>query len=200
MPDDKPEVTAYPRTTDMAEMAERCFPETLGFYKYWDSKRLNPDGTKRLMPPRSAIDPLEMKRWLPFLQLIEVHEGHPGISSSPGIGGSPPGRSLVYRLVGESEVAVRGYNPTGRTVAECAIGKDSSDPLGNYNLVIDGRAPVYDWSKIPHPKGFDGGGFLVSQECILLPLSDDDIHVNMVITFGRVLSSLDKASGAKEPK
>lgn len=194
MPDDKPEVAPYPRTTDMAEMARRCFPETLGFYKYWDSKRVQADGTKRLMPPRSAIDPLEMKRWLPFLQLIEVHEARPSISS-PGIAGSPAGRSLVYRLVGESEVAVRGFNPTGRTVAECAIGKDSSDPMGNYNIVIDDRRPVYDWSKIPHPNGF-----MVSQECILLPLSDDDIHVNMVITFGKVLSSLDKAHGARELK
>nr|WP_298686572.1 hypothetical protein [uncultured Dongia sp.] len=178
----------YPRTTDMAEMARRCYPDTLGFYRYWDSKRVNPDGSRRRMPPRSAIDPLEMKRWLPFLQLIEVHEGV----------GDPPQRSLVYRLVGQSEVAVRGFNPTGRTVADCAIGKESSDPMGNYNLVIDGRTPVYDWSKIPHPSGFDGGGFLASQECILLPLSDDDDHVNMVITYGKVLSSLE-GTGPRQP-
>ena len=175
MPPESDHAAPYPRTTDMAEMARRCFPETLGFYRYWDSKRLNDDGTRRRMPPRSRIEPLEMKRWLPFLQLIDVHE-------------RPEGRSLVYRLVGQAEVAVRGYNPTGRSVAECAIGKESSDPLGNYHLVIDGRTPVYDWSKIAHPSGF-----LVSQECILLPLSDDDETVNMVITFGKVVSSLDQA-------
>jgi hypothetical protein len=38
--------TPYPRTTDMAGMARRCFPETLGFYRYWDSKRLNEDGKR----------------------------------------------------------------------------------------------------------------------------------------------------------
>ena len=174
MPPESDHTVPYPRTTDKAEMARRCYPETLGFYRYWDSKRLNPDGSRRHMPGRSQIDPLEMKRWLPYLQLIEVHE-------------LPTGRSLVYRLVGQSEVAVHGYNPTGRTVAECAIGKESSDPLGNYNLVIDGRTPVYDWSKIPHP-----AGFLVSQECILLPLSEDDARVNMVITFGKIVSTLDQ--------
>ncbi|MBK8161022.1 MAG: PAS domain-containing protein [Rhodospirillaceae bacterium] len=174
MPPDSDHPQPYPRTTDMAEMARRCAPETLGFYRYWDSKRRNPDGSPRRMPRRSDIDPLEMKRWLPFLQLIEVHD-------------HPDGRSLVYRLVGQAEVAVRGYNPTGRTIAECAIGKESSDPMGNYNLVIDGRTPVYDWSRIPHP-----AGFLVSQECILLPLSDDDASVNMVITFGKIVSTLDQ--------
>ena len=176
----------YPRTTDMAEMERRCFPDTLGFYRYWDSKRARPDGSKRRMPARRDIDPLEMKRWLPFLQLIEVHGGTDQ---------DPTPRRLVYRLVGESEVAVRGYNPTGRTVAECAIGTDNASALDNYNLVIDGRAPLYDWSRVPHPTGF-----LISQECLLLPLSDDDEHVNMVITYGKVLSSLDKAHGARELK
>lgn len=170
----------YPRTTDMEEMARRCYPETLGFFRYWDSKRQVIGGTPRLMPARRDIEPLEMKRWLPFLQLLDV---------SPDTN-LPIAQRLTYRLVGESEIKVRGYNPTGRTVADCAIGKDSSDPFGNYRLVVEGRTPVYDWSKIPHPQGFDAGGSLVSQECILLPLSDDDVVVDRVITFGKVLSSL----------
>jgi len=77
---------------------------------------------------------------------------------------------------------LRGYNPKGRDVGEAAIGKTSSDPLGNYNIVIDRKVPVYDWSRIDHPNGF-----LVSQECILLPLSDDGETVNMVLTYGKVV-------------
>lgn len=171
---------SYPRTTDMDEMARRCYPDTLGFYRYWDSKRARADGTRRVMPARADIEPLEMKRWLPFLQLLDVL---PDASL-------PIGERLIYRLVGESEIKVRGYNPTGRSVAACAIGKESSDPFGNYRLVVEERTPVYDWSKIPHPQGFDGGGFLVSQECILLPLGEDDTRVTRVITYGKVLSSL----------
>lgn len=157
---------AYPRTSDMAVMAERCYPDTLAFYRYWLSKVRPP----RTMPSRADLDPAEMVRWLPCLQLIDVFENP---------------RRLVYRLVGESEVRVRGYNPTGREVSVAAIGQGTSDPLGNYGIVINQRLPVYDWSKIQHPQGF-----LISQECILLPLSDDGEHVNMVVTYGKVISSL----------
>ena len=157
---------SYPRTTDMAVMAARCYPDTLAFYKYWLSKIRS----TRTMPSRADLDPPEMRGWLPCNQLNDVHENP---------------RRLIYRLVGESEVKVRGYNPTGRAVAETAIGQGTSDPLGNYGIVIDAKTPVYDFSKINHPHGF-----LVSQECVLLPLSDDGERVNMVVTYGKVISSL----------
>lgn len=168
----------YPRTTDMDEMARRCYPETLAFYRYWDSKRAGTSNASRRMPSRSDIDPLEMKRWLPCLQLLDVL---PDTSL-------PLAQRLIYRLVGEQEIAVRGYNPTGRSVDDGAIGQESSDPAGNYRIVVEQGLPVYDWSKIPHPKGF-----LVSQECILLPLSDDDATVSHVITYGKVVSTLEQS-------
>lgn len=152
----------YPRTTDMAAMAERCYPDTLAFYQYWLGKA----GT-RAMPSRADLDPAEMKRWLSCIQLIDVFENP---------------RRLIYRLVGESECALRGYNPKGRAVAEAALGQGTSDALGNYTIVIDEKRPVYDWSRIPHPNGF-----LVGQECVLLPLSDDGEKVNMVVTYGKVV-------------
>lgn len=177
-PGEQSGATPYPRTTDMTEMAQRCFPETLAFYRYWDSKRVLMPGAPRRMPMRRDIEPLEMKRWLPCLQLLDVL---PDTSL-------PLARRLIYRLVGEQEIAVRGYNPTGRSVEECAIGKESSDPTGNYGIVVEQGTPVYDWSRIPHPKGF-----LVSQECVLLPLSDDDHRVSHVITYGKVLSTLEQS-------
>ena len=124
---------------------------------------------------QTGVGELKMKGWLPCIQLIDVHENP---------------RRLVYRLVGESEVRVRGYNPTGRSVAETAIGQGTSDPLGNYAIVINEKKPVYDFSKINHSHGPQGSGYLVSQECVLLPLSDDGEHVNMVVTYGKVISSL----------
>ncbi len=47
----QPGATPYPRTTDMAEMARRCYPDTLGFYRYWAEA---PDAGDRPMPMRQA--------------------------------------------------------------------------------------------------------------------------------------------------
>lgn len=151
----------YPRTTDMELMARRCRPATLAFYRYWDAKRAG-----RRMPARRDIDPLEMKSWLANMQLIDVHHNP---------------RRLVYRLVGEVDVSFRGYNPTGRTVEECGIGRNIDETLKNYETVISQRTGVYDWSDY-----VSASGFLKSQECLLLPLSDDGETVNMVMTFADV--------------
>jgi len=160
----------YPRTTDIEEMHRRCSPATWAFYCYWESKRRRPDGSQRSMPARADIDPVEMRPWLTNLQLIDVF---------PAEAGRP--RRLIYRLVGEADVAFRGYNPTGRTVEEGMIGQNAAETLRNYELVIDHHLPVYDWAEYVSPSGF-----LRSQEGLLLPLSDDDRVVNMVITFAQV--------------
>lgn len=156
----------YPRTTDMDEMRRQCRPETLAFYSYWEGKRQRADGTRRAMPSRADLDPVEMKSWLAQIQLIDVFHNP---------------RRLVYRLVGEADVAFRGYNPTGRTVEEGLIGQSAEETLRNYALVIDHRLPVYDFAEY-----VSRSGYLRSQECLLLPLSDDGETVNMVITFALV--------------
>lgn len=156
----------YPRTTDMEEMKRRCRPATLAFYAYWDSKRLRPDGSRRRMPARADIDPAEMVPWLPHIQLLDVFHNP---------------RRLVYRLVGETDVAFRGYNPTGQSIDEGHIGFSASETHRNYELVVDHRLPVYDYAEY-----VSRSGFLHNQECLLLPLSDDYEIVNMVITFAQV--------------
>lgn len=156
----------YPRTTDMDEMRRRCRPVTWAFYSYWDRKRLRPDGTRAAMPSRADLDPIEMRPWLGHLQLIDVFHNP---------------RRMVYRLVGETDVAFRGYNPTGRNVEEGLVGRSAADTLQNYALVIDRHLPVFDWAEY-----VSQSGFMRSQECLLLPLSDDGKIVNMVITFALV--------------
>jgi len=151
----------YPRTTDMTLMAARCSPTTLGFYRYWETRRAG-----RRMPSRRDIDPVDMRRWLTNMQLVDVHHNP---------------RRLVYRLVGELDVNFRGYNPTGRTVEECGIGHSLAETLRNYDIVIGDRLPVFDWSDY-----VSKSGFLRSQEGLLLPLSDDDVVVNMVATYAEV--------------
>ena len=156
----------YPRTTDMDEMRRRCRPATWAFYSYWDGKKQRPDGSKVEIPARADLDPVEMRPWLTHLQLIDVFQNP---------------RRLVYRLVGETDVAFRGYNPVGRNVEEGLVGRSAEDPMQNYALVIDQRLPVYDWAEY-----MSASGYARSQECLLLPLADDGENVNMVITFALV--------------
>ena len=151
----------YPRSTDMKLMLSRCLPSTRAVYEYWDGKRAG-----RRMPARRDIDPVEMKPWLANMQLIDV-------SHNP--------RRMVYRLVGELDVAFRGYNPTGRLVEECCIGLNLEETLKNFDIVITERTPLYDWADY-----LSKSGFLRSQEELLMPLSDDDETVNMVMTFAEV--------------
>jgi len=153
--------TPYPRSSDLAEFTARAMPGTLGFYRYWDAKR----GSRR-MPARQDIDPVDMKPWLAGMQLVDV-------SHNP--------RRLVYRLVGQVDIEFRGYNPTGRTVEECAVGRSMADSLENYDIVIGQRTFVYDFANF-----ISASGLWRSQECILLPLSDDDDVVNKVITYAEV--------------
>jgi hypothetical protein len=148
----------YPRTTDVAEMRRRATPATLAFYDYWDAKRGG-----RLMPARADLDPVEMKAWLPGIQLIDVHENP---------------RRLIYRLVGEVEVEMRGFSHQGREVGDAYFAVSREEALRNYYLVIDARTMVYDWARYRTASGFH-----VSQETIFLPLSDDGETVNKVITF-----------------
>lgn len=148
----------YPRTTDRAEMLARATSQTRSFFAYWDGKRKG-----RAMPSRRDLDPVEMKAWLPGIQLIDVFDNP---------------RRLVYRLAGQVEVDMRGFNHTGHNVEDAFFAVSRDEALRNYGLVIDGRQMVYDWARYPTASGFQ-----VSQETIFLPLSDDGERVNMVITF-----------------
>jgi hypothetical protein len=149
---------AYPRTTDVAEMQLRATADTRAFFAYWDSRRQG-----RRMPARPDLDPIDMKAWLSGIQLIDVFENP---------------RKLVYRLVGEVEVQMRGFNHAGRQVEDAFFAVSKEEALRNYDLTIDGGWMVYDWARY-----VAAGGFQVSQETIFLPLSDDGRRVNMVVTF-----------------
>ncbi len=75
-----------------------CHPDVRLVLDYWQQKCAG-----RLMPSRADIDPSELRRFLPHITLVDVVADE---------------RRFVYRLVGTSEVELRGYDPTGRPVAE----------------------------------------------------------------------------------
>ncbi|HEY7687056.1 MAG TPA: PAS domain-containing protein [Dongiaceae bacterium] len=161
----------YPRSVDL-EFMQRCHPRIADFYRYWEGKR----GARR-MPSRADMVPAEMKIFLPGIVLVAVQYN--------------PMR-LKYRLVGTREVEYRGYDPTGKDVAEHFAGSSQHEVLRNYELVIESRSFVYDEDcLLSADHTFQEAGTL------LLPLSDDGETVNMVIVYNhyRLLTA-----GASQPK
>ena len=128
-------------------------------FGYWLTKR-----GSRPMPPRSDLDPTEIPpRLLPGITLVDVVPDH---------------RRYVYRLVGTMEAEVRGYDPTGKSVAEAYFGENVEDATECYDRVVDTRAPVLDpLPFLERRRGYRGA------ESLFLPLSNDGVAVNMIMVF-----------------
>lgn len=128
-------------------------------YRYWRSKC----GDDR-MPTRSAIDPVDIPRFLPQITIVEV---------------VPDERRYVYRLVGTKEVDIRGRDPTGKSVLDGFFGPSLDDALGCYDIVVATRAPHYDDAPYVTPDGR-----FSDDETLFLPLSEDGETVNRILVFG----------------
>jgi hypothetical protein len=128
-------------------------------YAYWDSKRAG-----RAMPRRADLDPTEISpRLLPGVMLVDV---------------VPDPRRYVYRLVGTKEAEVRGYDPTGKSVAEAYFGENAADGMKCYDLVVAERAPVLDTLPfLERRRGYKGA------QSLFLPLSNDGVAVSMIVVF-----------------
>lgn len=147
-----------------------CKAETVALYDYWCRKRGN-----RAMPTRADIDPAEMPaRLLPCLCLVDV------------VGDA---RRYVYRLVGTADVQVRGYDPTGKPVAEAFYGPDVSNALACYDTVVSTRAPLLDTEPFVATNGR-----YATEETLFLPLSDDGTTVNKIIVFSPFRDVLDPSA------
>ena len=160
--------SAYPRTTAL-DFLRHCRPTTAAFYRYWDGKRRG-----RAMPARADIDPLEMKPWLSGTALIDVKR-----ASDPKPNTFP--YELRYRLVGTKPTLLRGQDVTGMLVTIAYFGADLAAALENYRLVIEEKTLVYDWDRTP-----SADGFAREAETLLLPLSADGEHVDMVLVYQEV--------------
>ena len=132
--------------------------DIVAFYNYWHSKRRG-----RHMPSRADIDPAEIVPFLPGIVLIDV------IADA---------RRFVYRLVGTREVAMRGRDPTGRSVGEGFYGASAEASMASYQDVVTRCALRLERRQFTTPDGRYG-----REQVILLPLSADDAHVNMIIAY-----------------
>jgi len=135
-------------------------PDAVAVYRYWRDR----SGTRR-MPSRADIDPLDLVRFLPSLMLVDVDSS-----------GDRP--AYTYRLVGTREVAVRGNDPTGRSVTTHCFGHSLVSALENYDRVVETRAP---WIDLTHLLSFDA--MILDRDKLFLPLGLDDRTVDMIMVY-----------------
>lgn len=133
-------------------------PDIVAFHRYWESKRRG-----RNMPARADIDPAEIVPLLPGIMLLDV---------------VADARRFVYRLVGTREVAMRGRDPTGKSVGEGFYGASAETSIASYQDVVARKALRLERREFTTPDGRYG-----REQVILLPLSGDDRTVNMVLVY-----------------
>jgi hypothetical protein len=115
------------------------------------------------MPSRADIDPAELKRFLPGIILIDVVED---------------ARRYVYRLVGTREVAMRGKDPTGKSMVDGFFAADLPSALAIPDRVVSTRAPLFLHRAFTAPDGRIG-----DEDLIMLPLSEDGAKVTMIMGY-----------------
>lgn len=122
---------------------------------YWCAKR-----NGRRMPARRDIDPLELRRLLPNIYLLDV---------------AGPSR-YRYRLIGTTITGRLRSDATGRFVDESLFGEKTPLIVELYDYVVDNRAPVINrgcsfWSEVDW----------LSYTSAVLPLSPDGETVTMML-------------------
>jgi hypothetical protein len=151
-------VTGQLTAAEIDALIAQCHPEIQAVVAYWRRKA----GARR-MPSRSDIDPSELKPCLSRISLIDV---------------VPDARRFVYRLVGTEEAALRGADPTGKSIGEAYFGPTPELAYAHYQYVVDQRAPYCYRGDFGAPDGA-----IENEDVVFLPLSEDDEHVNMILLF-----------------
>src|ERR1043165_9877038 len=120
-------------------------------HNYWLKKR----GTRH-MPARKDIEPLEIASLLPYVLLLDVHDGR-----------------LHYRLAGSATVELFGRDPTGKFLDEILPEARYKIAARSYVIVLEQGRPLISRSKF-----IAGSGATAMITRLVLPLSDDDEQTN----------------------
>ena len=130
-------------------------PDLRRLLAYWDEKR----GARRF-PGRADIDPIDLRFMLDRIALIEVHD---------------QGRRFKLRVVGSWWSRKFGFEPTGIWLEDWPNPEQMQLTLKSYEKLLVLRRPVLlhrdEWVE----------GTMLSYEAILLPLSDDDDRISMIV-------------------
>jgi hypothetical protein len=137
-------------------------PHIRALYDYWKSKC-----NDVVPPPRSAIEPGEIRALLPYLLLAEL--------STESTGGAP--LRISYRLVGTQVVRWHGEDFTGRDHGAVAslMGSGIEE---SYRRAVASKAPVFGRSAIDA-----GDHSWISFEYAVFPLSDNGKTVNKCLVI-----------------
>jgi len=130
-------------------------PQLQAVHRYWLERC---DG--RLLPARRAIDPIDLKRHLPNMLLVDVTQD--------------PLR-FRYRLFGTGLVALYDREMTGKYVDDIKSDSLRTAVVQAYAQVIDRRAPVFS------ALAFVVDYYRIKYDRLLLPLADDGCTVSMVM-------------------
>jgi hypothetical protein len=131
-------------------------PRLRALYDYWGAKRRG-----RRMPARADIDPVDVPRLLSNLMLVSVC-------------GEPP--RFGFRLVGTEIVARYGAELTGHELDGIDLGSELGSVRAQYEETVRDSAPTY----CRHELETKSGKYL-RYERLLLPLSRDGAHVDMLL-------------------
>lgn len=124
---------------------------------YWQVKR-----GARTMPRRRDINPVEIPRLLPNLQITELVEG---------------GRRIRYRLVGTAIVQAYGAELTGKYFDEVFSAERLRFVEANYRIICHEKCPLLVCNRYVSARD----ARLVCTRMVM-PLSEDDITVNQCLT------------------
>lgn len=128
----------------------------LGLFQFWHAK-LN----GRRMPTSTDLDRQDLARWADHLMLVDV-----------------PGDVTTFRIrwLGPDVAAMFGTPRAGTGIEAMTSEGERRDVLPQYRVVLDTGLPAYYEAELE----ISGQG-LVSQRKLILPLSDDGMHVNAVL-------------------
>jgi hypothetical protein len=136
-------------------------PDLLRLLDYWHRKR-----GARIFPRRVDIDPLDLGFMLPRIALTEVREGE--AHDDP--------RRYRLRVVGSWWAALVGFESTGMWLDDWPHANQRKLTADTYEEIIAARRPlcaVRDaWVDDKR----------LSYEILLLPLSEDDARISMIVT------------------
>lgn len=140
----------------LADLSVVHEPKMHDLYRYWEGKRRG-----RPMPARVDIDPLDLRRQLANLILVDV-------------AGSPP--QFRIRLAGTDIVSRYGAELTGKVLDDIDLGSDLAAIKEQYEETVLKRTPTY----CRHSIETKNHKFL-RYERMLMPLSADGSTVNMLL-------------------
>lgn len=123
---------------------------------YWRHQR-----GRRAMPRRRDIEPTDIPRLLPHVQLIEVVAG---------------GARFRYRLTGTALVTAFGKEYTGKYLDELFTGGELAYAQRVYSTVCARRRPVFLRNRYSTTRDV---GMVANR--LYMPLSDDGVCVNIIL-------------------